>query len=164
MDLENAIKYGKRINTIQDKFIDVRLLPYYFVKWGFLELANEDYLKATKKALEYLKLEYNTLDSRVLNSIFLYIYDQLLTENGIIYQLENEHLSSNHDPLMIVAGVNKLAPYNNLMTLYYLANEDVTKMEEVSKQPYHLLLDIQAFKNIQDKVNKVYQDLISKKK
>lgn len=163
-EFKTFLEFGKRIDSVNDKKVDVLNLPFIFVKEEFQQIAENDIIEATKKALKYLKIDYNKLNNNELKGIFLYLYDELLTTKGIIYNLEQKFLSSNPDPLMIAAGQSKLAPFNNLMTIYYLANEDLTKMEEISLMPYSKLLDIQAMKNVQNQVQNRYNELLSKKK
>lgn len=161
--LDYAIKYGKRKSDINNTEINILELPYYFVKWEFADTASIDIRKATIDALNLLKLDYKSLTNNELNSIFLYLYDALLTKEGLIYQLEQRYLSSIPDPNMIAAGQNELAPWSNLMTLFDLANEDITKMKEVSEMKYQEVLDVQAMLTKRRKIQDNYQRIISKK-
>ena len=158
------LKYGKRTDNINGELIQVNQLPFCYIKWEFANLIKTDIITATKKGLDYLEIDYKYLDSRELKSIFLYLYDEILTKEGLIYHLEETYLKNVPDPDMIASGQHRLNDFNNLLTLYNLANEDVLKIDEVSKQPYQFLLDVQVMKKIQGEIQSNYHKIISNKK
>lgn len=158
-EFEYALKYGKRKSDVNNIDINILELPFCFIKWEFMQFANESFSKAVLKCLEYLKIESKSLKANEINAIFLYLYDEIITEKGIVYKLEKQFLSSDPDVDMIAAGQNRLTPFNNLLTLYNLANKDITKIDEVSKMKFSDLLDFQAMLKIQSEVQQRYQEI-----
>lgn len=164
-DFDNLIEFGKRSNIVNGKEIQITQLPFKFIKWKFSEMIEQGLIhESVFKALKYLKLDSNNLDIKQLNAIFLYLYDEILTEKGLINQLEQKYLSSQPDANMIGAGANRLAPFNTYLTLYNLANKDILKMNKIAKLPYQTLLDIQVMCKIENEVQSKYQELVLKKK
>jgi len=164
-DFDNLIEYGKRCNIVNGKEIEVTQLPFKFIKWKFSQMIEQGLIhESVFKVLKYLKLDSNDLTSKQINSIFLYLYDEILTEKGLINQLEQKYLSSQPDANMIGAGANRLAPFNTLLTLYNLSNKDILKMNKIAKLPYQSLLDIQVMTKIENEVQSKYQELVLKKK
>lgn len=158
-DFKQALEYGKRKSDVDNKDINVLELPFCFIKWEFMQLANESFQSAVFKCLEYLKIESKSLKVNEINAIFLYLYDEIITEKGLIHRLEKEFLSSEPDIDMIAAGQNRLAPFNNLLTLYNLANKDYFIMKKLEDEPYGMLLDLQAMLKTQSEVQQRYQEI-----
>lgn len=156
---EYALKYGKRKSDVNNKDINVLELPFCFIKWEFMQLANESLQSSVLKCLEYLKIESKSLTIKEVNAIFLYLYDEIITEKGLIHRLEKQFLSSEPDVDMIAAGQNRLAPFNNLLTLYNLANKDYFVMKKLESEPYGTLLDLQAMLKTQSEVQSRYQEI-----
>ena len=50
------------------------------------------------------------------------------------------------------------------MTLFNLANRNILLIEEVSKLPYQMLLDIQTMNKLENEIKENYQNIILKKK
>lgn len=164
-DFKNLLEYGKRKSIIDGQEIIITKLPFCFIKWQFSEFIEQGEMnKAVIKALKKLKIKHKALTSNDIVSIFLYLYDEICTKDGIIYRLEETYLSSTPDVNMIAAGQNKLSPFNNLMTLFNLANRNILLIEEVSKLPYQMLLDIQTMNKLENEIKENYQNIILKKK
>lgn len=163
-DFKNWLEYGKRLTEIDDQPIQVTQLPFCYIKWEFADLMQKNIINTVKIALDHLNINYKSLSGKELSCVFLYLYDEIMTKEGVIYQLEETYLKGTPDPNMIAAGQNRLAPYNNLLTLFNLSNKDVLKIEEVSKMPYQMLLDIQSMQKIEGEIQSNYHKIISKKK
>ena len=163
-EFEFLKEYGRRKSEVNNVKIDVTQLPYTFVKLEFLSMIQQNQIKeSVLKVLELLKIKSKTLNIKEINAIFVYLYDELLTENGIINKLESEYLSRETDTKMISAGVSMLAPFNTHLTLLSLCKEMNMSIDEVAKKPYYELLDYQVALFRQSKVQENYQKIITKK-
>lgn len=164
-EFEFLKEFGKRKKEVGGIDIDVTKLPFIFVKGEFLDLVqNDKVVESVTEALKHLSIKNKKLTSKEVLSIFLHLYDELLTENGIIYKLENEYLSSTPNPQMISAGVSMLQPFNNHLTLLSLCKELNMSFHDVSKEPYHFLLDVQVALFRQNKVKENYNNILLKQK
>ena len=164
-EFEFLKEYGKRKSEVNDIKIDVTQLPYTFVKLEFLSMIQKSQIKeSVLKVLELLKIKSKTLNIKEINAIFVYLYDELLTENGVINKLENTFLKSNPDVNMISAGVNELAPFNTHLTLIDICKSLNMSFDKVCKKPYIYVLDVQVALFKQSKVKERYQEILSKKK
>ena len=164
-DFEFLKEFGKRLNEVNGVKIDVTQLPYTFVKLDFLLMINNNQIvESVKTTLEHLKISDKGLKLRDLLSIFWYLYDELLTENGTINKLENTFLSSNPDVDMIASGVNQLAPFNTYLSIKDLVPVLGINADEVGQKPYSYVLDWQVAIFRQNKVKENYQERKLKKK
>ena len=164
-DFEFLKEFGKRLNEVNGVKIDVTQLPYTFVKLDFLLMINNNQIvESVKTTLEHLKISNKGLKLRDLLSIFWYLYDELLTENGTINKLENTFLSSNPDVDMIASGVNQLAPFNTYLSIKDLVPVLGINADEVGQKPYSYVLDWQVAIFRQNKVKENYQERKLKKK
>lgn len=161
---EQLKEFGKRKNEIKGVLIEVVKLPYIFIKGEFLSMINENKIKeSVKESLSHLNISHKDLTLKEIYAIFIYLYDEILTENGIINKLENEYLSSEPDVKMFSAGVSMLAPFNTHLTLLSLCKEMNMPIDEVAKKPYYELLDYQVALFRQSKVQENYQKILSGK-
>ena len=164
-EFEFLKEYGKRKSEVNNVKIDVTQLPYTFVKLEFLSMIQQNQIKeSVLKVLELLKIKSKTLNIKEINAIFVYIYDELLTENGVINKLENTFLSSNPDVDMIASGVNQLAPFNTHLSIKDLVPILGINADEVGQKPYSYILDWQVAIFRQNKVKENYQEIKLKKK
>lgn len=161
---EQLKEYGKRKTDVNGIQLNVTLLPYIFVKGEFLSMISENKIKeSVLQTLDHLEIKHKSLSVSEIYSIFIYLYDEILTENGIINKLESEYLSRETDTKMISAGVSMLAPFNTHLTLLSLCKEMNMSIDEVAKKPYYELLDYQVALFRQSKVQENYQKIITKK-
>ena len=164
-EFEFLKEYGKRKSEVNNVKIDVTQLPYTFVKLEFLSMIQQNQIKeSVLKVLELLKIKSKTLNIKEINAIFVYLYDELLTENGVINKLENTFLSSNPDVDMIASGVNQLAPFNTHLSIKDLVPILGINADEVGQKPYSYILDWQVAIFRQNKVKENYQEIKLKKK
>lgn len=164
-EFEFLKEFGKRKKEVGGVNIEVIKLPFIFVKGEFLDLVqNDKVVESVTKALKHLSIKHKKLTSKEVLSIFLYLYDELLTENGIIYKLENEYLSSTPSPQMIAAGVSMLNPFNLLLTIRSLSKELNQNFHKTSREPYYFLLDFQVALMTENKVQVNYNNILLKQK
>lgn len=161
---EQFLEYGKRKNEVNGVQINVTYLPYIFVKGEFLSMINQNKIKeSVEECLKHLKINHKKLSIKEIYSIFIYLYDEILSEKGIINTLERDYLSSTPDPKMISAGVSMLNPFSTHLTLLSLCKEMNMPIDEVAKKPYYELLDYQVALFRQSKVQENYQKILSGK-
>lgn len=163
--VESLLNYGKRIDNYEGLKIDVTLLTYAYVKNDFFEMINEgDLSKLAKECLSQLfhltDAELSDLKDSYLLGVFVYLYDEILTEKGIIHRLESSFLKSKVDTKMIAAGQSKLDPYSYKHTLMSLAGGRILDMKEISLLPYGEILDIQVIKKIEGEIQQNYADIL----
>ena len=164
-EFEFLKEYGRRKSEVNNVKIDVTKLPYTFVKLEFLSMIQQNQIKeSVLKVLELLKIKSKTLNIKEINAIFVYLYDELLTENGVINKLENTFLKSNPDVDMIASGVNQLAPFNTHLSIKDLVPVLGINADEVGQKPYSYILDWQVAIFRQNKVKETYQEIKLKKK
>ena len=164
-EFEFLKEYGKRKSEVNNVKIDVTQLPYTFVKLEFLSMIQQSQIvESVKTTLKHLKISNKGLKLSDLLSVFWYLYDELLTENGTINKLENTFLSSNPDVDMIASGVNQLAPFNTHLSIKDLVPVLGINADEVGQKPYSYILDWQVAIFRQNKVKENYQEIKLKKK
>ena len=164
-EFEFLKEYGKRLSEINGKHIDVTQLPYIFVKSEFLHMVqNGKIIESVKEVLNKLDIPFKKLSVKQINSIFLHLFDEMLTSDGVINRNERNFLSSSPNPKMIAAGVKSLDPFNVHLTLLSLAKEMNMKVKEIEVLPYYELLDYQVALFRQSKVRENYNEIILKKK
>lgn len=169
-NFEEFKNFHKRQDEVNKKKIDVLDLEFWFVKEEFYKkyILDNRLFDGVREALNQLEFEQEIIDNlttKELTAIFLFLYDELLTEKGKVYQLENEFLySGTPDPDYLSAGAKRLAPFNNIATLDNLSGENVYFALKLAKEKYGNLLDFQIYRTFKNDVQERYFNIKNNKK
>lgn len=163
-DFDLLRNYGKRVKEVNGQPIEVTKLSYIYVKEKFRFLVSDfEINKAVDEALKDLGIKYKVKNIQEYMSIFLYLFDEIIEEKGIINTLETEFLSSNPDPKMIASGSAMLAPFDHKLTLSSLATKLMLSVTEIGNMKYEEVLDWQVAFFRQANVIENYRKLEMKK-
>ena len=155
-------KYGKRTNTL----FGVELEPLIYFSYGFVKidlpsLLNENNIDEIIKIICDIKdISVKKITDKEKISLTLWLIDEL----EAIGSLEQNYLSSNPEPELIASGIDELNVFGELNIIDSLAGGDILKWEQVKQLPYHSIFDKLRKDNIERKINKNYNKIISKKK
>ena len=155
-------KYGKRTNTL----FDVELEPLIYFSYGFVKidlpsLLNENNIDEIIKIICDIKdISVRKITDKEKISLTLWLIDEL----EAIGSLEQNYLSSQPEPELIASGIDELNVFGELNIIDSLAGGDILKWEQVKQLPYHSIFDKLRKDNIERKINKNYNKIISKKK
>lgn len=162
-DLYNFVKkYGKRTNTL----FGVELEPLIYFSYGFVKidlpsLLNENNIDEIINIICDIKdISVKKITDKEKISLTLWLIDEL----EAIGSLEQNYLSSNPEPELIASGIDELNIFGELNIIDSLAGGDILKWEQVKQLPYHSIFDKLRKDNIERKINKNYNKIISKKK
>ena len=155
-------KYGKRTNTL----FGVELEPLIYFSYGFVKidlpsLLNENNIDEIINIICDIKdISVKKITDKEKISLTLWLIDEL----EAIGSLEQTYLSSNPEPELIASGIDELNIFGELNIIDSLAGGDILKWEQVKQLPYHSIFDKLRKDNIERKINKNYNKIISKKK
>lgn len=155
-------KYGKRTNTLFDVELEPLIyFPYGFVKIDLPSLLNENNIDEIIKLICDIKdICVKKITDKEKISLTLWLIDEL----EAIGSLEQNYLSSQPEPELIASGIDELNVFGELNIIDSLAGGDILKWEQVKQLPYHSIFDKLRKDNIERKINKNYNKIISKKK
>ena len=135
-------------------------LPYLFVKEDLIESLNDlnasleeaflnsvidvVFLVVDKSGGELTKKQISSTSADVVLSVFYWIYDELTN----LLQIEKDNLQSIPDPILIQAGVHRLNPLGEMVTLMNLAGDDYFKAKQIGELAYHEVLWLLVYNNI----------------
>lgn len=157
--LQLILKHGKRSNTINK----IECKPLIQFSFQIVKFDVSDLLK-NQKYVELAKLLFDdkigVLNANNLLNFVLWVLDEI--EN--INKIESNNLQSNPDTDLVVAGINNLDVFGYLNVVDTLAGGDILKWEQILELPYNNVLDKLIKNNIENKIQKNYQKIISKKK
>lgn len=162
-ELYNFVKkYGKRTNTLFDVELEPLIyFPYGFVKIDLPSLLNENNIDEIINIICDIKdISVKKITDKEKISLTLWLIDEL----EAIGSLEQNYLSSQPEPELIASGIDELNVFGELNIIDSLAGGDILKWEQVKKLPYHSIFDKLRKDNIERKINKNYNKIISKKK
>ena len=132
-----------------------------FGSWKFLKETAPSLIKLgnfEKLIVEVFKdRKINIFVSDINNSNYnecLYFIFWIIDDLKHWTKTENEYLSAEPDPKLLVAGINDLNQFGELNTVDSLANGDVTKYEEIKQLPYHVIFDKQFKSKIEGNINR----------
>ena len=155
-------KYGKRTNTL----FGVELEPLIYFSYGFVKidlpsLLNENNIDEIINIICDIKdISVKKITDKEKISLTLWLIDEL----EAIGSLEQNYLSSQPEPELIASGIDELNVFGELNIIDSLAGGDILKWEQVKQLPYHSIFDKLRKDNIERKINKNYNKIISKKK
>lgn len=155
-------KYGKRTNTLFDVELEPLIyFPYGFVKIDLPSLLNENNIDEIINIICDIKdISVKKITDKEKISLTLWLIDEL----EAIGNLEQNYLSSQPEPELIASGIDELNVFGELNIIDSLAGGDILKWEQVKQLPYHSIFDKLRKDNIERKINKNYNKIISKKK
>lgn len=162
-ELYNFVKkYGKRTNILFDVELEPLIyFPYGFVKIDLPSLLNENNIDEIINLICNIKdISVKKITDKEKISLTLWLIDEL----EAIGSLEQNYLSSQPEPELIASGIDELNVFGELNIIDSLAGGDILKWEQVKQLPYHSVFDKLRKDNIERKINKNYNKIISKKK
>jgi hypothetical protein len=156
LDFNFILEFGKRINKLDDIEINSLIhLPYKFIKKDLpLLFQNNEFQIIAEKIIGKPIVKDN---DKIIN-FALWVSDELKKIN------ENEKvLSSDPEPEMIAAGINKLDVFDIYGVARSLTN-DVLKVNEILELPYSDVFMALYYNKTTNDIQKAYQEIIRKKK
>lgn len=162
-DLYNFVKkYGKRTNILFDVELEPLIyFPYGFVKIDLPSLLNENNIDEIINLICDIKdISVKKITDKEKISLTLWLIDEL----EAIGNLEQNYLSSQPEPELIAAGIDKLNVFGELNVIDSLAGGDILKHKGIKALPYYSVFDKLRKDNVKSEINKNYNKIISKKK
>lgn len=155
-------KYGKRTNTLFDVELEPLIyFPYGFVKIDLPSLLNENNIDEIINIICDIKnISVKEIADKEKISLTLWLIDEL----EAIGSLEQNYLSSQPEPELIAAGIDKLNVFGELNVIDSLAGGDILKHEGIKALPYYSVFDKLRKDSVKREINKNYNKIISKKK
>jgi hypothetical protein len=156
VDVNFILEFGTRINTLDEVTIESLIhLPYKFIKQDLPKLIqNNEFEIIAEKIIGKTIVK----DKDKIINFALWVSDELKQIN------ENENvLSSNPEPEMITAGINRLEKFG----IYGVARsltDDITKVNEILEMPYSDVFMALYYNKTTNDIQKAYQEIIRKKK
>lgn len=176
MDISEFKDIVQKSNKIQGiELIELSELPYLFIKEDLIEDINEidsateesfikslahiihKVIQANGHDISLKKIESTSAD--VILSVFYWIYDQL----NVLLELEKTNLQSIPDPVMLQAGIHRLNPLGEMVTLMNLTKDDYKKAKELGQMAYHEIHWLMVYQNIKSDIEKKANQIVAKK-
>lgn len=163
-DFQRMVKYGKSSDTIgpykSKAFIE---LPYGVVKKDLPILQKQDLIQDSIELI--LNCQFDNVDlSEVPANDFLRFILWIHEQQEFIYTIEKNNLSSELEPELAAAGINRLDEFGSYTTIDSLASGDILKHEEIEKLPYYVVYQKLKLDKIQREIEKKYVEIIKNKK
>jgi len=162
-EFEFLNKFGSRSNVLFGK--ELPMLIYF--SYGFVKIDLPEYLTSgkLKEIIEAICKEQDIIQNESMNehdviAFFMWLKDEF----EIIQRLEKEHLNSPPDIDMQAAGVRELDEFGELNVIDSLSGGDILKWEQVEKLPYYKVFDKLKKNIVESRINKKYNEIITKKK
>lgn len=163
-DLELIKKYGKAKNSlggyVSKPFIE---LPYGIVRKNLPTLQKKemhmDYILLILEA-QYPKVNLAGVTANEIMAFMLWIKEQ----QEKIYKIEETYLSSEPDPIAIVAGIHRLNEFGALSTIHQLAGSDPLKHAAIEALPYYKIYEILKLEKINKEISKAFAEHSNKQK
>jgi hypothetical protein len=156
IDINFILEFGTRINKLDEIQVESLIhLPYKFIKQDLPKLFQNNEFEIIAEKIIGKKIEKD--NDKIIN-FALWVSDELKKIN------ENEKvLSSDPEPEMIAAGINKLDVFDIYGVARSLTN-DVLKVNEILEMPYSDVFMALFYNKTTNDIQKAYQDIIRKKK
>lgn len=136
-DFQRMVKYGKSSDTIgiykSKPFIE---LPYGVIKKDLPLYQQKELVFETVELIlgcQYEKLNLSKASGNEILQFLIWIKEQ----QEFIMNREAEHLTSEPEPEMAAAGVDRLNIHGEILTIDSLAQRDILKHELIEKMPYY---------------------------
>jgi hypothetical protein len=158
-ELEFYLKHGAKINSING-FVAKPLLKYSFkiVKYDLPELLQKgDFIGVAKLLLDG---KIGILNVNILLNFVLWVFGQIENINNI----EKKFLTTTPEADLVNAGINDLDIFGYQNVVDNLAGGDILKYNDILNISYENILDKLIRNNIESRIQKNYQKIISKKK
>lgn len=176
MDINEFKDLVTKTNKIQGiELIELSELPYLFVKEDLIDSINEIdstteesfikslahiiYIVINANGVDITKNKIESTSADVILSVFYWIYDQL----NVLLELEKTNLQSIPDAVMMQAGIHRLNPLGEMVTLMNLAKDDYIKAKTLGQMPYHEIHWLMVYQNIKSDIEKKANQIIAKK-
>lgn len=147
-------KFGKRKKELFGKEPrQLIYLPYGFVKIDLPEMLNEaDFENVVFECFEkkVSKKKIRKLEQTESIPFVLWVYDELQN----IIKIEKEYLTSNPEPDLVHAGIDRLNELGETNLIDTLAGGDILKWEKVKQMPYHVIFDKQRKMKLESDIQK----------
>jgi len=162
-DLENIMKFGKASDTIggyQSKsFIE---LPYGLVRKDVPDMQKKslhlEYILAILEC-QFDEVDISEVNSNEIMSFILWIRKQ----QQKITAIEERYLSSDPEPEMIAAGINKLDEFGALSTIHGLAQGDILRHAAIEAMPYYKVYEVLKLEKTNRDIKNAHINIIKAK-
>lgn len=179
MNINDLNELGARSNKVLGyELQDLMKLPYIYIKETLVEqIANmqTETFESEKFLMENIRLivksvidannlsindkQYNGVSDSVVLSLFFNINDQL-TE---LLQLEQDHLQSTPDAILIQAGVMRLNQLGEMVTLMNLSKGDYFLAKKLGAEPYEDIFWLLSYNLISNDIERKVNEITSKR-
>lgn len=162
-DINIIWEFGKPKDNI-GKYKSKRLieLPYGIVKVDLVEyMKNNELEEGVKAVMECQHEDFNIKKFTIAEIIVFWKW--LSKELEFIFNLETNYLSSEPEPEMLAAGINKLNEFGAIATIDQLANGDILKHAQIEKLPYLTVYQKLKLDKAKSEIQKKYTKIIEEK-
>lgn len=128
--IKKYIKVPDKIKKLQ-----ITELPFILVKRDIIEFIRKgDFNSAVDTFSSFFKL-------KKYDRLILFVH--LLNEYDVISKMEMDHLHSKPSEKMIMAGISELNKLGVDLTIWNLANNNITEYNKIANSPYKLVFSLQ---------------------
>lgn len=162
-DFKILVANSKRSNVLMGKNVEQLIhMPYWMVKVEIPELLKAS--KLTELIQKFTDEPIKKICKQKHSELFAFVM-WVKDELESIWKLESEYLSSPPDIDLVNAGIRELDELGEFNTIDNLVKEwnGVYTHDQVKAMPYHFIFDKLRKNNIEAKVGKQYNKIISDK-
>lgn len=177
MNINDLNELGVRSNKVLGfELMDLMKMPYLFIKETLVEqIANmqSETFVSEEMLMENIRLivrsvidknnitdkQYNNVSDSVVLSLFFHINDQL----SELLQLEQDHLQSTPDAILLQAGVMRLNQLGEMVTLMNLSKGDYFLAKKLGQEPYEDIFWLLSYNLISNDIERKVNEITSKR-
>jgi hypothetical protein len=158
-NFKRMVKYGKSSDAIgiykSKVFIE---LPYGTIKKDLPALQKKDDPLETVKLI--LECQYDNVDlSYVEGNDILRFLLWIKQQQEFIISIEKKHLYSEPEAEMLVAGIERLNEFGEMVTIDSLANGNILEHERIESLPYYQVYQKLKLDKIHREIQKAYNKI-----
>ena len=157
------MQFGKPSNTLgrytSKKFTE---LPYGVVRKELPNIQKKQlHLEAVLLILncQFGEVDISEVTANNVMSFMLWIKQQ----QEFILKIEQTYLSSEPDPEMLTAGINKLDEFGALSTIHTLAQGDILRHPQIESLPYFKVYEVLKYEKISRDIKKAREEMAAAK-
>ncbi|PIF44311.1 hypothetical protein CLU96_1254 [Chryseobacterium sp. 52] len=162
-DFRRMIKYGKASNHIagykSEEFIN---LKYGVIKIELPKIQSKGLIIEQVNAILASQYENVDLKNVIGNDVISFLI-WIKQQQEFIYEVESNHLASDPDPDMILAGIQRLNKYGDYVTLDSLADNKLIHHEKIYNMPYWKVYEKLKVDKERREIEKAYGKVIEQK-
>ena len=165
LDAEEALKYLELQQYLKPRnlFCGRVAQPIGTFTFGQVAEFKTVFTNATYQGiLELFKTVYRVTESGYLNAPivdYLYATKYLRAEIATVDERENNALSTDPDPDLVMAGINRLKPFGDLITLISLAEKFGKTLEEIENWKYNTVFSILLYNKVYGEIQREYRQI-----